>query len=271
MKLAIDDGTAWDFLFEVNEASFGWVDIDCFVLNSSLFAEIACLDASASLNGVWSYESGAGFPIACPHFAFVNVEAIRAVRASPAPVGAGSYSWSSSRMPLLHPRSYSRTLTRRQSRLMSHVLGVNERGRPRVPGDNLFFDVLVAFQVAAHSLGYQTRLVRRLAHATGAGTAGEPVERTPQQVISDELVHVGGISYLDRSFRAPAEVVLFRAAEYSMLAQGGIFLLSTTSAVRRPRHSSAASGWRRTRRSSSFATTSWSTVISARRRRPRAR
>lgn len=128
-----------------------------------------------------------------------------------------NYDWVGSTISLLHPRSVCRIPNEAQRRLLLKVLPPDERGRPTPPGGMTFFDTLVCFQVGAYARGYRTRAVRPLMHRTQdeiADTTSGPVW---QQDMSDEIVHVGAVSYYHRDFQAVGQRGLYLAAELALI------------------------------------------------------
>jgi hypothetical protein len=218
--LGIDDNTTWEWLFAANTGNFGWLDVDCFVLAPHLFDEMAAIEDDVAVNAIWTYDSGAGFPIACTHFAFLNAAAIRAVQRAAGGIGPANYDWTGSNWYYLHERTHCRIPTRRQRRVLAKVLPLDGRGRPAIPGDSQFFDTLVAFQVGAQACGYRTNRVRALEHRTQAmpGVSSDS-RRVWQQDLSNEVVHVGGISYHRRWFHARDLRTLYVAADQTILEQ----------------------------------------------------
>jgi hypothetical protein len=216
--LGIDDNTAWEFLFATNRSGFGWLDIDCFVLEPGLFAEMAAIEPSVALNGMWTYAMPGGQPVACSHFVFCNAGVIRRLREAGRWISPANYDWAGSNVALLHPRTNCRVPTRAQRRALLEILPPDGRGRPAPPGDGPFFDTLVAYQAVATASGYPTHPVRPLAHRTQATLGqGTPGVRVWQQDLSDEVVHVGGVSYHDRYFHAPELRGMYLAAEHALL------------------------------------------------------
>ncbi|QKV97129.1 hypothetical protein HUT19_40140 [Streptomyces sp. NA02950] len=219
VRLGIDDNTMWEFLFEVNEHNFGWIDIDCFVLEPQLFADISRLDDGVAVNGVWTYEAALSVPIACTHFAFLDVGVIRAMRRAQQPISPANYDYRGMNV-FLHPRTNCRILTGPQQSRLLRVLPADERGRPLPPGDGPFFDTLVAYQVDAAAAGYRTHAVRPLAHRTEASLqVEEGADRPWQQDMTDEVVHVGGVSYYQRHFHGVDLRAMYAAAEYMLLSR----------------------------------------------------
>lgn len=191
VRLRIDDRIAWEFLFEVNQFNFGWLDSDCFVLEPDLFREIADIAPSTSLNCCWAWDSGFGWPLANTFFLFVNVQAIAAVRAQGAEPNPCShdYDWHSLLVP--GRRCYSRTPTRSQLRLLRRLLPTDGRGRAPTPHGMSYYDTTVMYQLLARACGYDIHQVRDLegfGHLRG---------RRNQDESSDELLHVGGGSRAD--------------------------------------------------------------------------
>ena len=220
IRLGVDDNTAWEYLFATNRHNFGYLDIDCFVLEPALFAEMAAVEAGVAVNAIWTYEAAPGVPIGCTHFAFVNVPVIEALRSRDRLLSPTNYNWAGSDLPFLHNRTYCRVPTRHQRRLLLELLPPDERGRPEPPGQAPFFDTLVAYQVVASASGYPTHPVRALRHRTQATLAdlGPDGTRVWQQDVSDELVHVGGVSYYWKFFHLPQLRTVYLAAERAMLS-----------------------------------------------------
>ncbi|MEV6815383.1 VOC family protein [Micromonospora sp. NPDC051296] len=218
IRLGVDDNTTWEFLFRANDRNFGWLDIDCFVLAPQLFAEMAMIADDVAVNGIWTYPVADGLPIACTHFAFVNLQAAHALHRGGAAMSPTNYDWRGSNISLMHPRTHCRVPSPRQRRELLKVLPPDAHGRPRPPGGSPFFDTLVAYQVSAYANGYRTHPVRPLAHRT-EDSLGETAngKRVWQQDMSPEVVHVGGVSYYQRYFHSPALRAMYLAAEYAML------------------------------------------------------
>lgn len=224
IELSVDDNTVWEFLFAVNQYNFGYLDIDCFVLEPSIFGEMAAVDPGVALNATWAYRAGTDdeVTIGCSHFVFLNATVIHELR-NRCGISPTNYDWRGSVHALTHPRTYCRIPTAKQRRLLLKVLPPDASGRPAPPGDSPFFDTLVAYQAVAHACGYPTRQVRQLAHRTQAvldptAAAAADGGRIWQQDMSDELVHVGGVSYYHRWFHSPALRGLYQAAEHALLA-----------------------------------------------------
>jgi hypothetical protein len=218
VDLPVNDWPVWDFLLTTNRESFGWLDIDCLVLNPDLFHELPNLPADASVNAVWSYDSGYGVRIANTYFVFVNVAAIRALRARGLPVWARPHDWrGGDRSEDGGVRCFYRIPSRRERRLMAQVATLDANGRPDAPGSRSFFDTLSIYQILAHASGFRTNRVRNLENPMlGPVDPGQPPELRPQDM-SDEVIHVGGISYYDEHFHNPDVRIRYLEADFLTL------------------------------------------------------
>jgi len=221
IRLASDDITVWDFLIATNKRNFGWLDIDCFVLNSRLFDEITELPADRSMNCTWAWDSGYGFPIAGTHFLFVNVDAIAAVAAHGVRATACTFDWDGSWRGFRPRNCYMKVPTAAERKLLLKVLPPDGKGRPRLLPLGSYYDTLVVLQLFARAIGYPINQVRTLVRRC-AGTLSELDETStdPQlwpEDLSDELFHLFGISYYkvyDYGEYIPA---VYLAAELAML------------------------------------------------------
>jgi hypothetical protein len=183
----INDKLAWTFLFDVNEHNFGWLDIDCLVLNGDLFAEMRAISDGDSVNGVWWHDTGFGFAVAATYFQFFNVGAIRAIRAARLAHSPNSYSYHAVGCPPFGERFHTELLTRRVRRQLLQVVPPDEAGRPRMPAGDSYFDTTVVPQLMARSLGFGGGRVRGLRRMAWNVPSGDE--------FSDELVHIGAVSW----------------------------------------------------------------------------
>jgi predicted enzyme related to lactoylglutathione lyase len=214
-----NDWAVWDFLFDANRHNFGWLDIDCLALNGDIFAEVAKVPADAAVNCLWSYDSGFGFRIANTYLVFINAEAIRTLRERGIPVSARPHDWrGGDRSAQAGKRCFYRIPSARERRVMLDVVPSDGYGRPRPPGSGAFFDTLSVYQILARASGYRTNQVRNLDNPMlGPVEEGKPRSLDPQGM-SDELIHVGGISYYHAHFRDPSVRVRYLAADFVTLA-----------------------------------------------------
>jgi hypothetical protein len=218
IRLPVDDVTAWEMFFATNRYDFGWLDIDCFVLNEELFTQLTAIDPGVSVNCAWSWDTGHGFRLANTHFLFVNVAAIRAVAAHGVSTSPCTYDWSGSQRPFGPRRCYLKTPTRRQRELMLKVLPADADGRPMLLWDSSYFNTLVTYQLLARAVGYPIGQVRDLSRrcVMPENVDSNDPEDWPEDM-SDELFHLFGISYYRNYDYQPDITALYLAAECIML------------------------------------------------------
>ena len=218
IDLPVNDWPVWDFLLSASDENFGWLDIDCFVLDPGVFHDLAKVSPDTAMNCTWSYDSGYGFRFANTYLAFVNAAAVRALRSRGLPVWARPHDWlGGDRSEQAGKRCFYRIPSARERRVMLQVAPADARGRPRPPGAMPFFDTMTVFQILAQSLGFGANLVRDLdSPMLSAVKPGEQPSVAPADM-SDELIHVGGISYYREHFHDPAVRTLYLAADYTTL------------------------------------------------------
>jgi hypothetical protein len=173
-----DDKTVWELLFRTNRYSFGWIDIDCFVLSPELLSEMMLIDERVVANCVWSLPRH-GRHILSTYLLFLNAAAIREVIAQ-VPVTPCTYSYERTSNSRTVSDRYCRMLTPVLAERLGQILPVDDAGRPRYLGEDNFFDTLHVYQLVAETLGYRLGRVRPLRHEN-----------------TDEVVHVGKVSYYE--------------------------------------------------------------------------
>jgi hypothetical protein len=177
IELEVDDKTVWEFLFATSEHHFGWLDIDCFVLDPALFQAMTRIEPDVLANCAFSFRSLGGLDILLTYFLFLNVDVIRAVEAR-VPVSPCTYTYERSRAARVPAYAYARTLTPGIVERLAQVLPLDPEGRPKFLTESHYFDTLQVYQLVAHSLGYRLNPVR-----------------SPGRKTSDEVVHIGKVSY----------------------------------------------------------------------------
>nr|WP_154958144.1 hypothetical protein [Paenibacillus xylanexedens] len=177
----VDDKTVWEFLFETNEYHFGWLDIDCFVFNPSLFEEITELEDNIYANCIWNWseKSKTDVRVGCTYFLFLNIHAIRAVK-NKIEVSPCTYDYEGT----IIGRKYgfgqrSKIPTNQQIRALRQVLHVDSKNRP-IPPWQKYFETLVIYQLLAQLQGYRLNLIRTFNGMPDA-----------DNYFSDEVIHVG--------------------------------------------------------------------------------
>lgn len=177
--LRVDDKTVWEFLFATNAHNFGWVDVDCFVLQPSLFAEMARIEPKTVANTVWSVKAPGDLDMLCTFFLFLNVDAIRAVSSEIA-VLPDVYSHQLARRPT-SPYAVTKLLTPAHMHWLEKVVPTDAEGLPVYVNGEGYFDTLQTFQLISNALGFRVNRVRPLTLA--------------EQLSSEDVVHIGKSSY----------------------------------------------------------------------------
>jgi hypothetical protein len=175
--LAVDDRIVWEFLFQTCEHNFGWLDIDCFVLNPELFREMRSIAPGVVANHTFSLSRfGIGMPMT--FFLFLSRQALESVLLT---VEVSPALYAGERFQSGHDAgaSFTRRLNPELIALLRKVLPAGTDGSLPFFSEPRSFDTLQVYHLVALALGYRFGRVRPLAH----------------QEASDEIVHVGKVSY----------------------------------------------------------------------------
>lgn len=171
-----DDRDIWDMLFQVNEKSFGWMDIDCFVLNKDIFYEIAEIDNQTAINCIWTCKSD-NFPdieFVNTHFLFLNISTIETLKQAGIEVSPRTYVYDLSDMV---------PFTRSDIILPKHLEIIGKKVSEKIYPDTVenfhFFDTLQLYQIVVESLGFRINKVRNLC---------------TEHYFTDEVIHIGAAS-----------------------------------------------------------------------------
>lgn len=217
----INDKIAWTFLFGTSEQNFGWLDIDCFVLNSQLFADMTHIAPRDVVNAAWWYDTGFGFQLSATYFQFFNAGVLAELRAAGLGATPNCYACHPVSCPVPGQRFYSEPLTRRFRRQLLTVVPADEAGQPRAPAGDTYFDTTVMPQLMARSMGFGAGHVRDLGRRAW--------NRPGLEEISDELIHIGAVSYssvLSESYQpieSPGIALRYLLADYVALGATGGF------------------------------------------------
>lgn len=190
IPLRVDDKTVWELLFATNRHNFGWLDVDCFVLEPRVLDELAAMDPEASLGSAFSYVGHGGERVVSTHLVFVNTAVRDAIERSGVAISPCTYAYRDNPAGRHVPYATTRVPTRRQIELLREELPVDDAGLPIPPSmiaEKFFapvFDTLVLYQFVARTLGHPVQFVRRV-----SGIAGTP------ESYSNELMHIAAASY----------------------------------------------------------------------------
>lgn len=155
----VDLDLIWDVLFDVNRRNFGWLDVDCFVMNPTLFREMATIRADEAINTVWTHAACGPtkrpFHVLESYFLFFNAAVIDRLRAEK-----------------VLPRPSAKTATLRQIEALKRLIPADEGSREhldRLGGGafahrllNFTFARLALFQLVANARGFKLNRVRFL-------------------------------------------------------------------------------------------------------------
>jgi hypothetical protein len=226
IRSRVDDNTVLDFAFRMAEHNFGWLHVDCFVLNPRLFAEMATIADDVVANCIWSHPIADSSASALHSaFVFLNFAVIRKLRTSGIKVSPCTYSYQggSSGRTITHRRLYNRVPTRRHLELLRQVLPPWFGGLPQYPLRNGHFQILVLFQLVANARGYKLHHVRELLR-DGSGSASS---------FSNEIVHVNGVATYKR-YKEDEDSIGGRF--YPLLLQADYVLLAALGEQAPPRY-----------------------------------
>jgi hypothetical protein len=214
----VDDITVLDFILRTTRHHFGWLHIDCFVLNPEIFPEMTELDADVVANCIWTHPGAGGLETLHSAFVFLNYDAIMALRRARVEVSASPYSYGGSTVgrTITDRKLYSRVPSSAQIRLLRRVLAPDPTGVPFYSQEGGYFQLLVMFQLLAQALGYRLHQVRTLVR-DGSGSAAH---------YSNEIIHVNGVATYQRtpeSARTTGNLTYFMLlqADYAMLSLMG--------------------------------------------------
>jgi hypothetical protein len=202
----VSDQTVWEWLFDINHTNFGWLDVDCLVLNPQLFDEMKRLPDDVAMNGCW--QTYQGWTFLATYFLFINhrVLADMKIRVPGISPKVGLPLWKLNSR--LGPMKTLRLFFRRQAKplKMSDLSLVRQTGvQKRV------FDTTMFYQAACIASGYKLGAIRELNN-----------DERFNAFCSEELLHVSGISwyrkhYLSQEVIAPDYLVLRAVIDYLLL------------------------------------------------------
>jgi hypothetical protein len=171
-ELEIDHNSAWEFLFETNQNNFGWLEIGCFVNNSTLFGELAKIEDDVAFNCVYTHTERHRRTF-MEFLLFVNIRAIRAVQAKKIKVSPSRHSYDG-KVRREHCHAYHRVPRGRDRTLLRNILreeaGAAAKGLRGQIGSQkvfeLYFFIGHLFYLYAQPLGFRIKRVRHLTAPT---------------------------------------------------------------------------------------------------------
>lgn len=172
------DGYIWEMLFMTNHHNFGWLDIDAFIFNESIFYEMIELKDEVAVNSVWNrkyLKFGIDEYFANTFFQFHNIKCIKQV--------LNKYE---NITPIVCEYEIDETI----DYFYSHSVPDNLRGLiiekyPEVANRTCnFYDTTYLYQIFAFIEGYKVGRVRELC--------------VSDQYYSNEAIHLGSSYFMYR-------------------------------------------------------------------------
>jgi hypothetical protein len=215
----VDDVAVLDMIFATAEHDFGWLHVDCFVLNPSLCREMMDLPDDVAFNCIWSQAGTGGVETLHSAFVGVNHRVLQAVRARGIEVSPLPYHYqpgSHLGRTMTDRKLYGKVPTAGQVELLRKILPAGAGGLPQYPGGSDYFQLMVLYQLVANALGYRLHHVRRLVR-DGAGTASN---------YSNDIIHVNGVATYKRYKQAGPGGPTIGNRFYPLLLQADHAILS---------------------------------------------
>jgi len=202
----IDLNTIWDILFSVNQNNFGWLDVDCLILNPCLFQEMRTTEPDIAINSLWTHAACGPtkrpFHVLESYFLFFNIAVLKKLR------GVG-----------ILPRASASAADRRQIAILKKLIPSDQSMRQHletVSGKafihrllNFEFAPLVLYQLLANACGFKLNRVRFLTEIDSFNF---------HNYYSDEAIHVfPSIRYFDTFGWSGIDQKLRLASDYLLM------------------------------------------------------
>ena len=172
------DGEIWNLITEKAMGDFGWLDVDCFILNQRIFDEITQFSENSGINTLWvkSYDCYCMDRLfSNTYFQFFRYEVLRKVKEKYGYVNMLPVVFDDEKEDIPYEKYY--------------VCPDEERKRlfllyPELAGDEKGLDTTHYYQLFMFAEGYSTRRVRDLSQM--------------KQYYSEEALHLGGCHMIHR-------------------------------------------------------------------------
>lgn len=167
----LDDRDIWTYLFEINQYNFGWIDVDCFILNNAILDKLANIDDTTAINGMWrsNKKCFGHITILKTYLLFLNIKSIKKIQ-SVYGITPRVYT---NKPALSITYTTAEELTEAHEKILNKLkISINED-----------LDTLQMFQIAALYLGYNLTVI----------------DNSPYKFITDsfsyyssDIIHLGG-------------------------------------------------------------------------------
>lgn len=223
----IDDNTALEFISRSARHDVGWLHIDCFVLDPSLFGAMFRFPEKTALNCIWSQPGPGEIEVLHSAFVTLNHRVREELRRDGLEISPMTYNYegspagrTASERPL-----YSRVPDARQVELLAEVVPRDARGLPTYCVGSEYFEILEMYQLLARARGYGVHKPLHLVR-DGSGSASS---------FSNEILHVSGVSTY-RRYKEPGSGTYINQEEYLLLLQADFAILRAMGEDAPPRY-----------------------------------
>lgn len=202
----VDDTFIWELLFETNQYDFGWLDIDCFIFDSSLFNMMFYFPSSQYfLNAIWSWKSNFGIKYFNTYFLYISYAALKEIQ-DIVVVSPRKYVYSQSKK-----NGYYCTSEEMKVLLQDYIPWGTYPQNLLTANKLPYFDTMLMYETIAQKLGFKGRKILPLR------------SDIMQMYFSNEILHVGDSSkYADakRSSKfVGANYLIYLEISYVLLKQ----------------------------------------------------
>lgn len=176
------DHYVWEVLFLINEYSFGWIDIDCFIFNPDYFKKITQIDKQTGINTLFSYKDVEfGNHISDTFFLFINIDVLHTIweQIQVSPVASKPDQPDDGSLGLL------KVIQEDENEIIKKVMSSDENGYALTPKWNntmtrlKFYDSTIVYQLTLIALGYEIKNINEFCN----------------EKQSKQAMHIGASSY----------------------------------------------------------------------------
>lgn len=174
-----------DMLLKNNNCNFGWIDIDCFILNPNLFHKLITIDKNHLLNCVWAFSclNNKDIKLLNTYCIYFNIEAYHHIY-NKTNIGPFPYAYNCTEKENadVHILSgHQENIMKKYFHNMEYPINTNAK---ECHSPN-YFDTLIAYQLAGKEFGYDIN------HIT---------KNNSWNYFSDVAIHIGASSQLNKLF-----------------------------------------------------------------------
>lgn len=167
----LDDREIWTYLFQINQFHFGWIDVDCFVLNDTILDQLAAIDASTAINGIWRNKKKRfrHITILNTYLLFLNINCINEIQSV---FGISPRVYTNKPVDSITYTTAERLTEEHKAIVSKYAISIEEE-----------LDTLQLYQLAALYLGYKLTVLNDSSYEFITDT---------YSYYSPEIIHLGG-------------------------------------------------------------------------------